>query len=230
MSKIDFKREYKNLYKPSPKGFSQVDVPEMQFLMIDGRGDPNSEPYQQAVEALYAAAYKVKFMSKREYGRDYVVPPLEGLWGSEIMVDTLGQATDEQDWLERFQNSDRDAWEWTSCIMQPDWIDGNLLSSSIAEVKEKKGLPMLDEIRLERFNEGLSVQIMHVGSYADEGPILANLHMKFLPENDLVEAGRHHEIYLSDPRRVPPEKLKTVLRQPVKKLMGASHSSRENPI
>jgi hypothetical protein len=205
MSKIDFKKELKQLYKPTGKQFELVDVPSMQYLMIDGHGDPNTaQEYKDAVEVLYAVSYKIKFMSKKELEQDYVVPPLEGLWWAEDMEAFTTQR-------------DKSAWDWTMMIMQPEWISQEMFEATVKEVERKKDLPTLSRIRLETYHEGLSAQIMHTGSYDDEGPILAKLHNEFIPNNGYEEAGKHHEIYLSDPRKVTPEKLKTVLRQPIKK-------------
>jgi hypothetical protein len=205
MSKIDFKKELKHLYRPTTKQFVVVDVPPMKFLMIDGHGDPNTaQEYQDAVEALYAVAYELKFVSKREQGMDYVVPPLEGLWWAEDM--------------ETFTiRRDKSAWNWTTMIMQPEWITQEMLEKALKQVERKKNLPALSRLRLETYHEGLSVQIMHIGSYDDEAPTIAKLHNEFIPENGYQEAGKHHEIYLSDPRKVAPEKLKIVLRQPIRK-------------
>ncbi len=176
----------------------------MRFAMIDGHGDPNTaQAYKDAVEALYAVAYKVKFASKHELDRDYVVPPLEGLWWAE----DVGVFTER----------DKSAWDWTMMIMQPDWIIQDMVTEAVRQVADSKDLPALPLLRLETYHEGLSVQILHIGSYDDEGPTIARLHNEFLPQNGYVEAGKHHEIYLSDPRRTAPEKLKTVLRQPVEK-------------
>jgi hypothetical protein len=204
MSKIDFKKELKHLYRPSPKEFVVVDVPPMKFLMIDGHGDPNTaQEYQDAVEALYAVAYKLKFTSKKELGKDYVVPPLEGLWWAEDM--------------EAFTAArDKSAWDWTMMIMQPEWITQEMVEEAVKQV-EKKGLPALSKLYLETYHEGLAVQILHIGSYDDEAPTIARMHA-FIDENGYEPAGKHHEIYLSDPRKVAPEKLKTVLRQPVRKI------------
>ncbi len=218
MTKIDFKKEFKHLYQPPAKAFQLVEVPPMQFLMLDGQGDPNTaQEYQDAIEALYAVAYKIKFISKKTSGRDYVVPPLEGLWGSPEMVFSLVGITDEKEWLAKFNESDRDSWQWTMMILQPDWITHETFMDAIAEVRKTKNPAALDKLRLERYHEGLSVQILHIGPYADEGPVLAKLHTKYLPENGYTEIGKHHEIYLSDPRKTTPEKLKTVLRQPIQK-------------
>ena len=204
MSKVDFKKTLKHLYRPSAKKFEVVDVPPMNFLMIDGHGDPNTaQAYKEAVEALYVVAYKLKFVSKKALDKDYVVPPLEGLWWAEDMT--------------TFITREKTAWDWTMMIMQPEWITSALFAETRQLVEKAKPLPALSKMRLEGYHEGLAVQIMHLGSYDDEGPTLAKLHQEFLPQNDYLEAGKHHEIYLSDPRRVAPEKLKTVLRQPVKK-------------
>lgn len=205
MTKIDFKKQLKHLYNPSKKEFSVVDVPAMQFLMVDGHGTPGtSQAYQEALEALYAVAYKIKFASKIELEQDYTVPPLEGLWWAEDMsVFTT--------------NLDKSQWDWTMMIMQPDWITTDLFDEACAIVKKKKNPAALPKLRLETYEEGLSVQIMHIGSYDDEGPILHKLHYEFMPVNGYTFNGKHHEIYLSDPRRVAPERLKSILRQAVKR-------------
>jgi len=202
-SALDFKKELKHLYKPSAKMFQVVDVPPMNFLMLDGHGDPNTaQAYQDAVEALYGVAYKLKFMSKKEQGRNYVVPPLEGLWWAADMETFTAQR-------------DKSAWDWTLMIMQPEWIGQAMVDEAVKQVDKAKGLPALAKLRLEAYHEGLAVQIMHVGSYDAEGPTIARMHA-FAAENGYQLAGKHHEIYLSDPRRVAPEKLKTVLRQPIR--------------
>jgi hypothetical protein len=217
MTKIDFKKEFKSLYQPTNKAFQMLEVPPMQFLMLDGRGDPNTaQEYQDAIEALYAVAYKIKFISKKTLGKDYVVPPLEGLWDSHETVFSLTGITDEKAWLEQFKASDRDSWQWTMMILQPDWITPEIFCRASEEVRKGKNPTALDKVRLESYYEGLSVQILHIGPYADEGPVLAKLHTSFLPQNGYMEAGEHHEIYLSDPRKTAPEKLKTILRQPLK--------------
>jgi len=204
MSKIDFKKELKHLYQPSAKEFVVVDVPPMNFLMVDGHGDPNTaQEYQDTVEALYAVSYKLKFVSKKELGKDYVVPPLEGLWWAEDM-ETFTTARDKS------------AWDWTMMIMQPQWITQEMVEAAVKQV-EKKGLPALSKLYLETYHEGLAVQILHIGPYDDEGLTIARMHA-FIGENGCEPAGKHHEIYLSDPRKAAPEKLKTVLRQPVRKI------------
>jgi len=205
VAKIDFKKELKHLYQPTSREFEVVDVPPMYFLIIDGQGDPNTaQEYQDALEALYAVAYKLKFISKKVVGKDYVVPPLEGLWWAEDM--------------EQFTTGgDKNAWQWTMMIMQPEWVNQEMFENALDQVKKTKNPTALSKLRLERYHEGLAVQIMHIGSYDDEGPTLDKMHHEFIPGHGYEMTGKHHEIYLSDPRKVAPEKLKTVLRQPVKK-------------
>jgi hypothetical protein len=203
MSKIDFKKEFIELYNP-PKAFVVVNMPEMKFLMVDGHGDPNiAQDYQDALEALYALAYKVKFISKASTGKDYVVPPLEGLWWAEDMVAFT-------------VDRDKSSWDWTMMIMVPEWITEEIFNHGVTQVRKGKNPVALDKIRLESYQEGLAVQIMHIGSYDDEAQVLEKMHREFIPQQGYEMHGKHHEIYLSDPRRVPAEKLKTVLRQPVK--------------
>lgn len=200
MSKIDFKKERKDLYRPSAKVVSVVDVPAMNYLMIDGCGDPGtSKEFEAAMESLYPLAYTLKFMSKLgPTAQDYVVPPLEGLWWADDMS--------------AFVEQRRDEWKWTLMIMQPEFISKEMFKQAVETVREKKKPAMLDSVRFERFDEGESVQILHVGPYQDEGPNVIRLHEK-IEELGKKHAHKHHEIYLSDPRRSAPEKLKTVLRQ-----------------
>lgn len=201
MDKTDFRVERKDLYSPSAGEFSVVDVPPFDFAMIDGSGDPNTSPaYADAVQALYTVSFAVKFASKSELGKDYVVGPLEGLW-----------RTDDPS---AFATASKADWSWTMMIRQPDWITAELRELAQAKVAGKK-LPGLELLRFETIAEGLSVQILHVGSYDDEAPTIARLHNEFLPAHGYVENGDHHEIYLSDPRKTAAAKLKTILRQPV---------------
>jgi hypothetical protein len=207
MAKLDLKKENKELYYPSKTEVFMVEVPEMNFLMLDGTGDPNtSKEYQDAMEALFPVSYKVKFMSKKEMSQDYVVMPLEGLW----WVDNM----------ENFSIEDKSSWNWTVMIRQPDFITKAMIENTIKEASEKKDLPALPKIRLEKFKEGSAAQILHIGPYAEEGPTVGKLH-SFIHENGYkfdgsIPGQKHHEIYLSDMRRTKPEKLKTVLRQPLK--------------
>ena len=201
MEKIDFKKELKHLYNPSKKECAVVDVPTMQFLMVDGEGDPNTaESYSEAIEALYAVAYTLKFMIKKgSQAIDYGVMPLEGLWWVEDMS--------------LFSIEDKSAWQWTAMIMQPEFVTGGLFEEARQQVEEKKGIPGLDRLRLAEYDEGRAAQIMHIGPYADEAPTIRGLHA-FIGEQGGSLEGKHHEIYLGDPRRTAPEKLKTVIRQP----------------
>ncbi|MGG7101960.1 GyrI-like domain-containing protein [Rhodococcus sp. 24CO] len=202
MEKFDVKKAYKELYAPSRRDFSLVTVPCFSYFAVDGHGDPNTATeYSEALEALYAVSYATKFASKKELGRDYVVGPLEGLWRADD--------------LEVFVTRDKASWDWTMMISQPEWITSAELTASIAAVGAKKSLAALDKVRFLELEEGLSVQILHIGSYDDEAPTLERLHNTFIPANNLRFNGDHHEIYLSDARRTQPEKLKTVLRQPV---------------
>ena len=210
MAKIDFKKEWKHLYKPSGKEFEVVEVPPTQYLMVDGHGTPGVvQEYKDALEALYAVSYKLKFASKKEMEKDYVVPPLEGLWWAENM---------ESFTTER----DKSQWDWTMMIMVPDWITQEMVERFIKDVSKKKDLPALGKMRLETLEEGLCVQIMHHGSYDDEAPTLDKLHHEWIPENGYQMVGKHHEIYIKagDPRKAPvdPAKLRTVLRQPIRKM------------
>lgn len=205
-TKLDLRKSLKHLYNPPSSDFTLIDVPPMHFLMVDGHGDPGGDLYAQAVEALYSVSYPLKFMSKRELGVDYSVMPLEGLWWAEdyhvFSAETL----------------DRDAWQWTSLIMQPDHLTREMVDAAIAEAGRKKDLPALANMRFDTFHEGLSVQIMHIGPFSAEGPTLKRLHEEYIPQHGFDFVGKHHEIYLSDPRRADPAKMKTVLRQPVKPL------------
>jgi hypothetical protein len=203
MDKTNFKKDLAGLYNPKNTDWQLVKVPAMSFLMIDGKGNPNTaKEYSDAVEALYSVAYAIKLASRKTLGRDYVVPPLEGLWSAD------DPAT--------FTNADKDKYQWTMMIMQPDWITQTMVSRAIDAVKVKKQPPALSKVRFDHYNEGAAVQLLHVGSYDEEAPKLKRLHEEYMPEHDLTFNGRHHEIYLSDPRKTTPSKLKTILRQPVK--------------
>jgi hypothetical protein len=202
--KVDLKKELKHLYRPSAKTVSVVNVPSMKFLMIDGRGNPNISPqYAQAVEALFALAYALKFkIKKSEAGVDYAVMPLEGLWWTEDMS--------------QFNLNDKEAWQWTMMIMQPDYITADLLAKALPEVEKKRNNnAALKTVRFESYHEGLSAQIMHNGSYAEEAPTIALLHDYIIQDGNKLR-GKHHEIYLNDPRKTQPTKLLTVIRQPFK--------------
>jgi hypothetical protein len=198
--KLDLKRAMRRLYYPPVGQPVLVDVPEMAYLMVDGRGAPGNEAFQQAIEALFSVAFTAKFAVKRiDPQEDFTVMPLEAvLW----TPDGVGA-----------RPVTPEGWSWTLMIVQPPAVTEELARRSIADATER-GLSAASQMRLERFREGLAAQVMHVGSYADEEPTIEKLHA-FIAEHDYPLRGRHHEIYLSDPRRSAPERLKTVLRQPV---------------
>lgn len=201
MAKTDFKTDRKDLYAPPAGRFIEVTVPPMTFVAIDGHGDPNtSEAYRHAVEALFAVSFAAKFTSKRELDRDYVVAPLEGLWSAKDPAD--------------FVRREKSKWSWTVMIRQPDWLLATMIDQA-RHSAEKKRLAAAQLVRSVTFEEGRSVQTLHVGSYDEEGPLLDQLHHTYLPAHKLMFNGRHHEVYLNDPRKTAPAKLKTVLRQPV---------------
>jgi hypothetical protein len=201
VEKIDLSKQLKHLYTPPKNAVTVADVPTMNFFMLDGRGDPNtSQEYQEALEALYAASYTLKFMVKQGAAAiDYRVMPLEGLWWTDE-----GGGTDF---------SRKDAWSWSAMIMQPDFITAAQANEAVGKARAKRDLPGLARIRFERLEEGRAVQILYVGPYAGEGPTIERIHA-FIVERGGRLTGKHHEIYLSDPRRAAPEKLKTVIRQP----------------
>lgn len=200
--KIDFKKDLKHLYQPRAGVFEEVDVPQMRFVRIDGMGDPNTAAvYREAVEWLYSSSYAMKFAVKAALERDYVVPPLEGLWWAD----------DPDDFVQRNKHK----WQWTMQIMVPDFVTEEIFAAARDKAMKKLGPPP-ESFRLAALHEGRCLQSLHIGSYDAEAPVLASLHEQIMPERGLTFNGPHHEIYLSDPRRAAPEKLKTVLRQPVK--------------
>lgn len=195
----DLKKDLKQFYAPKNTDWALVEVPEQRFLAIDGQGNPNTaESYKRAVEALYSFAYTIK-MAAKQRGEDFVVGPLEGLWWADDYAAFTVRA--------------KDSWHWTMLVAQPPWIGEDEVEEAREAVRHKKKIDA--PVRLETLTEGKCAQALHVGSYDDEGPLLARLHDEYLPEQGLKPTGLHHEIYLGDPRRVEPARLKTVLRQPV---------------
>ena len=191
------------LYKPSAKKVEIVDVPAMDFLQVDGMGDPNnSQPYMDALEALYSLSYTLKFALKQAEGVNYRVAPLEGLWWSDDM--------------DAFVSGVRETWRWTMMIAQPSVVTQDWVARATDEVRRKKNPAALPLVRFARYDEGLAAQIMHIGSYATEAPTIQHLHEFIRAQGGVFDGGvqKHHEIYLGDPRRAVPEKLKTVIRQP----------------
>lgn len=203
MTKVDFKKTLKHLYSASAKEPVIVEVPTMKFAMVDGAGDPNgSAEFQQAMEVLYPVSFTLKFRLKKSQGFDYVVPPPEGLW-----------------WMEGESGFDvgrKDLWRWTLLVMQPEAVTRELFTEAVAQVRAKGNPPGLSRLRFEGYDEGLSAQVLHLGPYAEEVATIEKLHA-FVRDCGYGSRGKHHEIYLSDPRRSRPEKMKTILRQPVKK-------------
>jgi hypothetical protein len=205
MSKRDLKRELSDLYS-APREPVLVDVPDLRFAMVDGRGDPNTAAeYAAAVQGLYSVSYAAKFLVKKATpALDYVVMPLEGLWWADDPS--------------AFTHADKAAWLWTMMIAQPDAVtedDFEAARSKAASTAREEGVATaVRHIRLERFGEGRAAQVLHVGPYSAEGPTVARLHA-FIAAQGCALAGRHHEIYLGDPRRTAPERLRTIVRQPV---------------
>lgn len=202
MKRVDFKRELKKIYFPAPRDPEFVKVPGMNFLMIDGKGDPTkSDAYQAAVDSLYAVSYALKFSIKYSPQRlDYAILPLESLWWAEDMS--------------AFSQGNRDEWLWTAMIRQPELISREMVTEMMVDVREKKNPPALDKMRFQSLKEGQCAQILHLGPYSAERLTIEKLH-QFIEENNYDFGGKHHEIYLNDPRRTAPESLKTVIRQPV---------------
>lgn len=204
-NKVDLKKKLDS-YRAKAGEFRVVVVPQLQYVMIDGHGDPNtSREYADALAALYPVAYKLKFASKNDLGRDYVVPPLEGLW----WADEMGAFTTARD---------KSRWNWTMMLLAPEWITVAMFNDAVTIVAAKNPPALLDRVRFEALEEGLCLQTLHLGSFDDEGPVLERMHAVFMPASKLAFAGKHHEIYLSDPRKTAPEKLRTILRQPVQRV------------
>lgn len=215
MEKLEFRKADPALYTGKVGRFDRLVVPEMRFLMVDGVGDPNLAPaYAQALAALYGLSYGVKFAAKAALGRDHVVGTLEGLWWAEDMAD--------------FVNARRERWRWTMMIRQPDWITpemveavrGKMLAKIAGDAEAATTPEMLQAVRLQSLAEGDCLQVLHVGSYEDEAPVIARMHEE-IAALGLRLTGHHHEIYLSNPRKVAAEKLKTILRQPVGPMAGS---------
>jgi hypothetical protein len=201
MDKIDFKKELKDLYNPSPKEVSTVNVPSMNFLLVYGEGAPTSPHYGEAIEALFGVSYTLKFMVKKSTGIDFSVMPLEGLWWVDDMT--------------KFNSDRKDEWKWTAMIMQPKYITDNDVELAIEQVKKKKNLLALPKVRFENFIEGTAAQILYIGPFSAEGPTITKVHA-YIQKSGHELTGKHHEIYLNNPATTAPEKLKTIIRQPMK--------------
>jgi hypothetical protein len=214
MEKIDLRKQLKHLYVPSAKKVELVEVPPLKFASIDGAIEPGKGPgtsaaFQEALQALYGISYTLKFMLKKraENPIDYTVMALEALW-----------------WFDQgeFDIRHPDNWLWTAMILQPDFVTEADFGEALAQLRKKKPSPGLEKLRFETFHEGLCVQIMHIGPYADEPATVAKMDA-FACEHGYEMSGRHHEIYLGNPLAADPEKLKTVLRHPVKPVKRQEH-------
>ena len=204
MTKLDLKKEHHELFFPPRDHFVEVRVPRLSFVKIDGRGDPNTTTdYRTAVEWLYSVSYSMKFYAKNGLARDYVVPPLEALWWSEDPG--------------AFVRREKNRWQWTVMIMVPDFITPNMFDEAISKTLKKRS-DRPSTLRFEDIVEGRSLQMLHVGSYDDEAPVLKRLHEDAMPRLGVTFHGPHHEIYLNDPRRVAPARLRTILRQPIRNI------------
>ena len=201
MKKIDYKKELKHLYRPSVKTVETVDVPKINFFMVDGDGGPHHPTFQNAIEVLFPLSYTLKFMIKKsDIGIDYGVLPLEGLWWADDMSS--------------FIKDKKDDWKWTLMIMQPELITNEMVVEAVNQVRVKKNPTSLPLVRFESINEGKVAQIMHIGPFSEEGPTVQKLH-SFIKDSGKKIIGKHHEVYLSDIRRAAPEKWKTIIRQPM---------------
>ena len=201
MQKIDLRKDLGPLYQLRNDDIVEVDVPPLRYLMIDGEGDPNTSPrYADAVEALFSVSYAAKFgVKKGPLEIDYAVMPLEGLWWADDLA--------------AFAGADKARWKWTMMILQPAFVSDDVLGSALDQVRKKKSLPAVGELRVETLAEGRCAQVLHVGPYSEEGPAIARLHA-FIEARSRPR-GRHHEIYLTDARRADPANWKTILRQPM---------------
>jgi hypothetical protein len=203
VAKLDLKKELKEFYIARTERVTEVDVPEGRFLMIDGRGDPNTSPaYPEAMQALYSLAYTVKFTLKNTRDADFAVMPLEGLWWVPDMRDFSAEAKDD--------------WCWTMMIRMPEFVAAEDVEQARHAAAKRKDLAGLATVRLDTYAEGPAAQIMHLGSYSDETENIKKVHA-WIADNGYERTGKHHEIYLSDPNRTAVEKLKTIIRQPFKK-------------
>lgn len=201
--KVDLKKARKLFFTAPLSGWAEVDLPPCPYLMVDGSGAPGAADYLAALELLYPGAYALKFFSKQNLGRDYGVPPLEGLWWAD-------------DHAAYTQPDRREEWRWTLLLMLPDWITPDHMAATKARLAAKKPALDLARVRMAMLAEGRCLQHLHVGPFAAEAPKLAELHHQIMPQRGVTFAGHHHEVYLGDPRKTAPERLRTILRQPVR--------------
>lgn len=202
MTKIDYKQQFKEFYSGKTGQPITLTIPPMNYIMIDGQGDPETgEEYMHAIQTLYPIAYTIKFYCKNQLGRDFSVMPLEGLWWAEDMSD--------------FSKGNKHNWHWTAMIMQPDVVTQEIFATALHQTAAKKPLPSVDKVHFKSYDEGRVAQVMYVGPYAEEAETIQALH-RYIAEQGgtLQNAKHHHEIYLGDPRRTAPERLRTIIRQP----------------
>lgn len=200
---FDFKKEYRSLYASANANPCFIDVPPFKTIELDGVGDPNCPEFQEKVQVLYGLAYTIKFLLKKSAEPfDFVVPPLSGLWDAHDVA--------------AFTENRKAEWRWTIMIPMPDRVTEDVFATATAELRRKKNPLHLPQVRFRIFEEGLCAQILHVGPYSAEAPTIKKLHDFFLEEG-YQHAGKHHEIYIGDPRRGDLAKLKTIIRQPVRK-------------
>lgn len=201
MDKVDYKKQLKEFYSSSAKHCSIVNLPKMNFLMVNGKGDPNHSPeFEEAINALFTVSYTIKFMIKKSLEFDYGVMPLEGLWWCDNM--------------DEFTVENKENWQWKLLIMQPECVTKEIYEEAAKKVGCEKELVSINKLEFESYDEGLAVQMLHVGPFADEGPTVDKLH-KFIMDNGYKMSRKHHEVYLSDTRRSNPQNWKTIIRQPV---------------
>jgi hypothetical protein len=204
MSALDSKETLKELYLPPSDDFVLVDVPELQFIMADGEGSPESEHFAHMIRWLFAVVHPIKLIAKEQMGKNFVEPPLECLFWSDDTRDFIAGKKEEFKWR-------------LMIVATADWLTKEVFEPAVEKASKKLG-QVPASLRLETYAEGKSVQIMHVGPPSRIPTVMARLHNEFLPAHKLVPAGHHHEIYLNDPARVAPDNLRTVLRQPVRKV------------
>ena len=200
MEKIDYKKKFKNLYGATSTEIQFVDVPVLNYLMVQGIGEPGGKAHMDAIQALYPVAYTIKFSSKKSLNVDYVVPPLEGLWWAEDYSD--------------FINGNRERWQWAMMIMQPEHVTQEMVNEAKAQVGIKEKPTVLGKVEFTSLDEGRCAQTLHIGPFSEEGPIIQEIHNRIQSAGYSL-AGKHHEIYLSDIRRVSPDKYRTIIRQPL---------------
>ncbi|MDQ1104215.1 GyrI-like domain-containing protein [Nocardioides zeae] len=215
MDNHDLKKDPRLPYRATTR-IEVVDVPAIAFLAAVGEGDPNtSRLYADVVEALYASSYGVRAVAMAELGRKHTVAPLEGLWWADD--------------LRVFSARDKDAWHWQMMMAQPAWVTDDLVTAGIERARSRRDLAEGDRVTFTTVTEGLAVQTLHVGPYDAEGPTIAQMHDEFMPQHGYRPRGAHHEIYLSDARKTAPERLRTILRQPIEPIEPTTQTEQPGP-